>query len=585
MADGSFHNFPFTAVAGQESLKLALILTAINPRIGGVLISGPRGSAKSTLARGLAGVMPSLEGCESAFVTLPLGATEDRLLGSLDIDSVLNDKQVKFQPGLLAQADHGVLYVDEVNLLADSLVDVLLDVSASGVNRVERDGVSHVHDARFVLVGTMNPEEGELRPQLMDRFGLMVSLSNQYALEERVQIVRLRDEYDQDPKGFCDAFKYKQRNLRQSIGQAKARLTSIKCADALRMDIASRCQDANVDGVRADIVWVRAAMAHAAWRAADTVSIEDVQAVEEFVLAHRRQQTSHSKQSTPLSSPPPSRRPPESHKQGEEQTPGKSSRSPQNESDGEMSAGEWGSMPPELQSASEAIGLGSNLFSEAFAKPNKSDVSGLVGKQRGANQGGSNLGKRQRAGIDMAQTLRSSAGEWPPKQLVRRKSREGKPVLHCILLDTSGSTLAEQTFAKAKGVILDIAERAYVQREQISILGFGGDQVDWLLPQVRAPQDIRMQLDQLGAGGGTPIHQALDDAERYLAQASRQQPELELNSYILTDGRVTGEFAAKLWPGAMTVVDTELASVKRGRAQELAQALKADYISLSQLLV
>ena len=177
-------------------------------------------------------------------MTLPLGATEDRLLGSLDIDSVLNDKQVKFQPGLLAQADQGVLYVDEVNLLADSLVDVLLDVSASGVNRVERDGVSHVHDSRFVLVGTMNPEEGELRPQLKDRFGLMVTLSNQYTLEERVQIVRLRDEFDQDPKGFCDAFKYKQRNLRQSISQAKTRLNTIKCADALRMDIASRCQDA-----------------------------------------------------------------------------------------------------------------------------------------------------------------------------------------------------------------------------------------------------------------------------------------------------------------------------------------------------
>ena len=184
----------------------------------------------------------------------------------------------------------------------------------------------------------------------------------------------------------------------------------------------------------------------------------------------------------------------------------------------------------------------------------------------------------------MAQTLRNSSGAWPPPQLVRRKARAGKPVLHCILLDTSGSTLAEQTFAKAKGVILDIAERAYLQREQISILGFGGDQVDWLLPQVRAPQNIREQLDKLGAGGGTPIHQALDDAERYLAQAARQQPELELNSDILTDGRVTGEFATKVWPGSLTVLDTELAPVKRGRAQELAQALSADYLSLSQLL-
>jgi magnesium chelatase subunit D len=167
---------------------------------------------------------------------------------------------------------------------------------------------------------------------------------------------------------------------------------------------------------------------------------------------------------------------------------------------------------------------------------------------------------------------------------VRRKGREGKPVLHCILLDTSGSTLADQTFAKAKGVILDIAERAYLRREQISILGFGGDQVDWLLPQVRAPQNIRAQLDTFSAGGGTPMHQALVDAQQYLVQALRQQPELELNSYILTDGRVSGDFPVAAWQGALAVIDTEQSPIKRGRAQELAQALNADYLSLSQLM-
>jgi magnesium chelatase subunit D len=239
-------------------------------------------------------------------------------------------------------------------------------------------------------------------------------------------------------------------------------------------------------------------------------------------------------------------------------------------------------MLPELQTTSDAMVIGTQLFSEAPAQRGSSTL--LAGKQRGSSQGGANLGKRQSGNIDMAQTLRSSAGEWPPKQLVRRKGREGKPVLHCILLDTSGSTLADQTFAKAKGVILDIAERAYLRREQISILGFGGDQVDWLLPQVRAPQNIRAQLDAFSAGGGTPMHQALADAQQYLVQALRQQPELELNSYILTDGRVSGDFPVAAWQGALAVIDTEQSPIKRGRAEELAQALNADYLSLSQLM-
>lgn len=589
MADGSFYNFPFTAVAGQDSLKLALILTAINPRIGGVLIAGPRGSAKSTLARGLAGVMPAQLEQETPFVTLPLGATEDRLLGSLDIHAVLNDKQVAFQPGLLARADQGVLYVDEVNLLADGLVDLLLDVSASGINRVERDGVSHEHASRFVLVGTMNPEEGELRPQLKDRFGLMVSLSNEYSLEERVQIVRLRDEYDQDTKGFCEAFKYKQRNLRQSISQAKARLAHIKCADALRMDIASRCQNACVDGVRADIVWVRAATAHAAWRGASTVAIDDVRAVEDFVLAHRRQDTPTSTKRPPSSMPPSSRRPPDAPPRGEQeegQTPGKSLPSPQSDtpSTGDVSDGELGALPPQCQSTDLNMTLTQSFLQASVVPQPRSDVSGLGGKQRGEQAKGMQIGGRASGGLDVATTLRKNQGDWPPQQISRRQARTGTAVLHCILLDTSGSTLAQQTFAKAKGVILKIAQQAYLRREQISILGFGGDEVEWLLPQVRAPHTIQAQLDALGAGGGTPIHQALADGERYLHQARRQQPGLQTVSYILTDGRVTGHFANHAWPGPVTIVDTELADVKRGRAAELAACLNAQYQTLSQFL-
>lgn len=195
--------FPFSAVTGQAQYKLALILVAINPTIGGVLVSGPRGCAKSTLARGFA----DLRSANHPFVTLPLGASEEMLIGTLDLQQVLDSKNVAFNPGLLAKADGGTLYVDEVNLLPDSLVDLLLDVAASGVNCVERDGISHEHAAKFTLLGTMNPDEGELRPQLLDRFGLSVQLDNDYSIDERMAIVQSREAFDRDAESLAPSIK------------------------------------------------------------------------------------------------------------------------------------------------------------------------------------------------------------------------------------------------------------------------------------------------------------------------------------------------------------------------------------------
>ncbi|MBF0642749.1 ATP-binding protein, partial [Pseudomonas protegens] len=256
-------HFPLSAVVGAEALKLALCLTAIDPKIGGVLIEGPRGMAKSTLARGLADLLAS-----GQFVTLPLGATEERLVGTLDLDAALGQGRAQFSPGVLAKADGGVLYVDEVNLLPDHLVDLLLDVAASGTNLIERDGISHRHSAKFVLIGTMNPEEGELRPQLLDRFGLNVALSGQPAPQERGQIIRRRLDFDSDPQGFCAQWAEPQAALRERCQQARAALASIPLDDQALALITERCFAAAVDGLRADLVWLRAARAHAAWRGA-----------------------------------------------------------------------------------------------------------------------------------------------------------------------------------------------------------------------------------------------------------------------------------------------------------------------------
>ncbi|WP_315980193.1 ATP-binding protein [Aliamphritea spongicola] len=281
--------FPFAAVTGQQNLKLALMLAAVNPAIGGVLVSGPRGCAKSTLARGLVDILPHRETDDATapFVTLPLGASEEMLLGSLDLQQVLNDKQVSFRPGLLSKAHQGVLYVDEVNLLNDHLVDQLLDVAASGVNRIERDGISHQHAASFLLLGTMNPDEGAL-PQLQDRFGLAVNLSNQYPVAERVEIVRHREAFDADPEGFCEQYRGTQASLLAQIVTARQILTNVTCSDELRIVIAEACNAAGVDGLRGDIVWFRAAVAHAALQGRNAVIREDIDAVAELVLAHRR---------------------------------------------------------------------------------------------------------------------------------------------------------------------------------------------------------------------------------------------------------------------------------------------------------
>ncbi|MDB5982219.1 MAG: magnesium chelatase [Pseudomonas sp.] len=276
-------HFPLAAVVGADELKLALCLTAIDPKIGGVLIEGPRGMAKSTLARGLADLLAS-----GQFVTLPLGATEERLVGTLDLDAALGQGRAQFSPGVLAKADGGVLYVDEVNLLPDHLVDLLLDVAASGVNLVERDGISHRHPARFVLIGTMNPEEGELRPQLLDRFGLNVALSGQTAPTERGQIIRRRLDFDADPAAFCGQWAAEQEALKARCVRARVLLPGIALDDQALEAITERCFAAGVDGLRADLVWLRAARAHAAWRGASAILTEDIDAVAEFALRHRR---------------------------------------------------------------------------------------------------------------------------------------------------------------------------------------------------------------------------------------------------------------------------------------------------------
>ncbi|RDE18255.1 VWA domain-containing protein [Motiliproteus coralliicola] len=578
-------HYPFSAVVGQPSFKLALVLAAINPRIGGVVIGGPRGSAKSTLARGMADLLPTHPPCEdddasaslpAEFVTLPLGASEEMLLGTLDLQQVLQDKTVAFNPGLLSRAHGGVLYVDEVNLLPDNLVDLLLDVAASGVNRVERDGISHSHKAEFLLVGTMNPDEGELRPQLHDRFGLSVQLSNQYAAAERVEIVRQREAFEADPEGFCRRYQPQQQQLIEQIQAARTLLPKVGCEDELRLAIAERCAQAQVDGLRADLVWFRAACAHAAWQGREQVERQDLDAVEELVLAHRRRA-----QVSPPPSPQPNQPPPPSGPQGGGfKRPDTSRRDPETEA-----AGDWGAMSPQAQQRQAISGMAlDHLSPEAnFTGTAVAGLTDRAGKRRGDQADGRHQGAELSNRPDWFATLVQQLGQWPPKALRWKKAQQGQAALHLVLLDTSASTLAQQQFGRAKAVLGQIAERAYLEREQLAVFGFGNNRVDNLLPRVRAPKELDHWLDQLEAGGGTPLYPALQQAQQYLSQLQRRSPGLQLCSYILTDGRSRAELQSLQLPGKTVWIDTEAGAVKRGRGRRLAQQLGADYWSLEQL--
>ncbi|MEL6258151.1 MAG: magnesium chelatase ATPase subunit I [Pseudomonadota bacterium] len=312
--------FPFSAIVGQDDLKRALLVAAIDPLIGGVLAFGDRGTGKSTAIRALAALLPEIEivdGCafqcdpqnpskacgdcprksadgavrvkrvSASVVNMPLGATEDRVLGSLDLERALVQGEMRFEPGLLAKAHRGFLYVDEVNLLDDNLVDVLLDVAASGVNRVEREGLSIVHPARFVLVGSGNPEEGDLRPQLLDRFGLSVDVKTPAEIGDRIEVIKRREAFERDREGFIRDWTKRDVEIRRQVTSARKGLDSVQTSDAILRKAAELCIALGSDGLRGELTLMRAARAWAALNNADAVESEHLKTMAPSALSHR----------------------------------------------------------------------------------------------------------------------------------------------------------------------------------------------------------------------------------------------------------------------------------------------------------
>ena len=583
-------NYPFCAVAGQHEFKLALILNAINPAIGGVLVSGPRGCAKSTLARGITDILPDAHD----LVTLPLGASEEMLVGTLDLQQVLAEQKVTFNPGILAKADNGVLYVDEVNLLADSLVDLLLDVSASGINYVERDGISHQHLSRFILLGTMNPDEGELRAQLLDRFGLSVELSGQNSIEERIEIVRLREDFDRDPQAFIASYQDQQQQICQTIAMAKQQLPRITCSAELRHLIATRCDQANVDGLRADIVWLKAAYAHAAWSGRKEVNETDVIAVEALVLNHRKQafDKAPSNKSNSSNKPNTDAKPPFSRPSSEQHSPAAQPKNNQAEQAGtqldnqpDSQSGEWGSMAtPQQQQTGEPLTSVLPQHSMDSLKKQISSVANLTKITAKNNQGqvlgGQKNSTKLSSSVNWFNSLVSSIGQWPPQKLRFKTNKVGQPIINCILLDTSASTLKRRQFSRAKAVVLALAKTAYQHREHLVIFGFGNQEVQQLMVKQKAPKLIKQWLDKITAAGGTPLREMLKQLSTYQDNLAKNSSSLRCRNILITDGCSSQHVDDIALKGDTLLIDIEDSAVKRGRGVDIARQLNGQYFVL-----
>ncbi|OBH15282.1 hypothetical protein A9X03_22480 [Mycobacterium sp. E1715] len=595
--------YPFSAIVGHEQLRLALLLCAVRPEIGGALIRGEKGTAKSTAVRGLAALLAAATNGDGAgLVEMPLGATEDRVVGSLDLQRVLRDGEHAFSPGLLARAHGGVLYVDEVNLLHDHLVDVLLDAAAMGRVHVERDGISHSHEARFVLIGTMNPEEGELRPQLLDRFGLTVDVHASRDVDVRVEVVRQRMAYEADPDAFVERYADAEAELARRIADARALVGEVVLPDNELRRIAAVCAAFDVDGMRADLVVARTAAAHAAWRGAKAVEEQDVRVAAELALPHRRRrdpfddpgidrdQLDQALAQAGDDEPEPDPDPPGGGQSAEGAAEQPNSSAAQKPQPPRPSA------PPSKTFRARALtvpGVGDG------APGRRSRARNATGSVIAAADGGdTNSGAH---GLHLFATLlsaaeRAGAGPLRPgPDDVRRAIREGREGnLVIFVVDASGSMAARDRMAAVSGATLSLLRDAYQRRDKVAVITFRQHEARLLLPPTSSAHIAGRRLARFDTGGKTPLAEGLLAARELIVREKARDRARRSLVVVLTDGRATAgpdplgrsrAAAARLVAegAAAVVVDCETSYVRLGLAERLARQLGAPAVRLEQL--
>ena len=592
--------YPLSAIVGHDRLRLALLLCAVRPEIGGVLIRGEKGTAKSTAVRALAAVLAQVDS-GARLVELPIGATEDRVVGSLDLQKVLRDGEHAFSPGLLARAHGGVLYVDEVNLLPDHLVDILLDAAAMGRVHIERDGVSHSHDSRFVLIGTMNPEEGELRPQLLDRFGLAVDVHASRDVAVRCAVVRARLAYEADPAGFAARFAAADDDLAARIAAARARVDDVELPDRELNRIAAVCAAFDVDGMRADLVVARTAVAHAAWRGSNTVAAEDIRVSVELALPHRRRRD-------PFDDPGID---PEELDRMLDEAGGGGDAEPDPDPPG---GGQSLDGAPENRERQTTAAQGNSSEAKPSASPAATFRTrmltvpgvgeGAAGRRSAArNSSGAVVRAADDGhGVHLFATLLAAAdrhtrpgGLRPAVDDIRpaqRVGREGNLVI--FVVDASGSMAARDRMAAASGAALSLLRDAYQRRDKVAVITFRADQARLLLPPTASAHIAARRLTRFDTGGTTPLARGLMAArDVVLRERARDRTRRPL-VVVLTDGRATGgpdplghsRIAAGRLAAegtAAVVVDCETSYVRLGLAAELAAQLRAPLLRLEQL--
>jgi magnesium chelatase subunit D len=591
--------YPFSAIVGHDQLRLALLLCAVRPEIGGVLIRGEKGTAKSTAVRGLAEVLAAVDG--AALVELPIGATEDRVVGSLDLQKVLRDGEHAFSPGLLARAHGGVLYVDEVNLLHDHLVDVLLDAAAMGRVHVERDGVSHSHDARFVLVGTMNPEEGELRPQLLDRFGLTVDVHASRDVDVRVEVVRQRMAFETDPAGFVQRYAAADAELVDRITAAREKVAAVTLPDSELRRIAALCAAFDVDGMRADLVVARTAVAHAAWRGDDTVTEDDVRVAAELALPHRRRRD-------PFDDPglDPDQLDEAMQRAGESADPEPDPEPPGGGGSSSDQSSESAAQQRTSSSATRPSAPPSAVFrTRALVVPGVGE--GAPGRRsRARNRTGTVVSSTPQSteghGLHVFGTLLAAAGHQrtpgrprPIPEDVRHAVREGREGnLVIFVVDASGSMAARDRMSAVSGAALSLLRDAYQRRDKVAVITFRQAGARLLLPPTSSVHIASRRLARFNTGGKTPLAQGLLSARDVVVREKARDRARRSLVVVLTDGRATGgpdplgrtrEAAVRLVAegAAAVVIDCETSYVRLGLAEQLAGHLGAPAVRLAQL--